>query len=477
MLAAVLGALALVPVAAAAPKTTTYRSGPIDVGPYQVRQSDIDIGIPTPDEDGYVTKMEVDIVDADGSKVPIKRLMLHHIVFSNLGTEFGEKRDGTCANFTALDSRTQLPGIAERFYAAGEERAKLRLPEGYGYPVDADDRWGMTWMVMNHRNRTDRAYIQYRVTTDTARKTPVTPYWLDVRNCLTDPVFDVPGGAQRGSTFRESAAWTVPESGRIVAGGGHVHGGARDLTLRRGDCRLYSSTPTWGTRNHPFYRVKPILHEPGPIDMSGFTSEQGFGVRRGDRLRMDANYEGSQPHTRVMGIMLVYLAPEGESGSGARPDQRSGLRPTPEAAQRPAGCRRPADLQEWRTRQRGRRTPPRFTVPITGLGPDGRAREISKPPGRRVRVRDGARIEVGDSFFGRPNVAVRAGSRIRWDFEGSALHNITVANGPRGFSSAHLNDGRQYRKRLSQPGTYRYFCGLHPVSMTGTITVAKRRGR
>lgn len=458
LLLASLAVAALAPAAWAAPTTETYRSGPIDVGPYQVRQSDIEIGIPTPAKDAYITGMEVDIVDADGSKVPISRLMLHHIVFSNFGPEFGDKRDGTCNTFTALDSRTELPGIAERFYAAGEERAKLRLPQGYGYPIKADDRWGMTWMLMNHRNRSDRAYIQYKVTTDTAPKTPVTPYWLDVRNCLTDPVFDVPGGAKRGSTFRESAAWTVPESGRIVAAGGHVHGGARHLTLRRGDCRLYSSKPTWGSRNHPFYRVKPILHEPGPINMSAFTSRQGFAVRRGDRLRMDANYEGSQPHTRVMGIMVAYLAPD-------------------ESVERPSGCRRPADLREWRTRERGRRTPPRFTVPITGLGRDGRARSISQPPGRRVRVRDGARIEVGDSFFGRPNVAVRAGARIQWDFEGEALHNITVANGPRGFSSKHLNDGRRYRKRLSQPGTYRYFCGLHPVSMTGTIKVSKRRGR
>ena len=40
--------------------------------------------------------------------------MLHHIVFSNLGEEFGERRDNTCTSFTSLDSQTKLPGFAER---------------------------------------------------------------------------------------------------------------------------------------------------------------------------------------------------------------------------------------------------------------------------------------------------------------------------------------------------------------------------
>ena len=44
----------------------------------------------------------------------------------------------------------------------------MRLPAGYGYPIKAKDTWAMTWMFMNHRNKTDSAYIQYRVTYDTA---------------------------------------------------------------------------------------------------------------------------------------------------------------------------------------------------------------------------------------------------------------------------------------------------------------------
>ena len=148
-----------------------------------------------------------------------------------MGSQLGEKRDLTCGNsFTGWDSESLLPNAAERFYAAGEERAVMSLPPGHGYPIAKNDSWLMTYMVMNHRARVDRAYIQYEVTVDTAPDmTPVKPVWLDVENCQSDPVYDVPGGADRGETHRRSYSWTVPEAGRIVAGGGHVHGGGQNL--------------------------------------------------------------------------------------------------------------------------------------------------------------------------------------------------------------------------------------------------------
>ncbi|HYI37344.1 MAG TPA: plastocyanin/azurin family copper-binding protein [Thermoleophilaceae bacterium] len=444
----------------AAPQTKTFRTGPIKVGSYQVKQSDLDGNIPTPKVSGFITEMDVEVVDAKGRPIPINRLMLHHIVFSNLGPALGSKRDGTCGSFTLLNSRSTVPGMAERFYAAGEERAKLRLPQGYGYKIDAGDKWGMTWMLMNHRKTVDTAYIQYRVTYDTQPRTPVTPYWLDIENCKSDPVFDIPGGKKKGATTRRSSIWNVPASGRIVAGGGHVHGGAKQLDLKRTgpDCTMYSSKPTWGGPKHPFYNVKPVLHEPGPINMSGFTSGAGMPVRQGERLRLDADYDGELMHTRVMGIFILFLAPD-----AAAPATRS--------------CAPPADLRNWTTGERGRKKPPRFAVPLIGLDGRGKAREIKAPRGARRKLRNGAQIGVGDSFFTRPNVSVAAGSTLKWKFNGKLLHNVTVADGPRGFSSAHLDQGRTYKAKLSAPGTYKLFCALHPVQMTETIKVrsAKRK--
>ena len=435
-------------------QTYDCRYGPITVAPFQVLTKEIQLGMPKPDVDGFVTNMEVDVVDAGGGPIPIQRLMLHHIVFANVG-----KPDRTCQNFTRWDSMTEIPAAAERFYAAGEERAKMALPSGYGYPIARDDNWLVTYMFMNHRSTVDSAYIGYRVTVETSPGvTPVEPYWLDVENCKIDPVYDVPGGKRPGSDNVHRAVWDVPKGGRLVAAGGHVHGGGETLALRRPSCGragdIYTSRPTWGGARHPFYRVRPVLHEPGPIHMSGFNSGTGVPLAAGERVVLESRYDASLPHTRVMGIMITYMAPDS-------------------AVTAPCGAR-PSDLAELPA-PTGRRSPPPFRVPIVGRR-GGKAVNIDAPPGRRVRLGRRGTIEVGDLFFRRPNVSVRAGATLTWRFGGSSLHNITLANGPRGFSSPNLSMGRTYAKKLSVPGTYQIFCGLHPVDMTATVKVTRRRG-
>jgi hypothetical protein len=435
-------------------QTYDCRYGPITVAPFQVLTKEVQFGMPKPDVDGFVTNMETDVVDASGNPIPIRRLMLHHIVFLNLG-----RPDRTCNSFTMWDSMTKLPGAAERFYAAGEERAKMALPEGYGYPLARDDDWLVTYMFMNHRARVDSAYIGYEVTVDTRPDvTPVEPYWLDVENCNVDPVYDVAGGKRRGAQDVERAVWDVPKPGRVVAAGGHVHGGGRALALVRPACgpeSLYTSKPVWGGRRHPFYRVRPVLHEPGPIHMSGFSSTSGVPLAAGERVVLQSRYDAHLPHTRVMGIMILYFARDASVTSRCAPAQG-------ELAELP--------------RPSGRRKAPAFTVPIVGRR-RGKAVNIDAPPGRRVRLGRRGTIRVGDLFFRRPNVSVRAGSKLTWRFRGQSLHNVTLANGPRGFSSPNLSKGRTYSRKLRVPGMYQLFCGLHPVDMTATIRVTRRNRR
>ena len=451
-----LALLLLASPAGAEVKELTYRVGPIDVAPYQVRQNGLTFNIPKPKVDGSIVAMKTDVVDADGSPVPIRRLMLHHIVFANTGPTFGAKKDATCDTITALDSVSKVPALAERFYAAGEERAQLKLPPGHGYRVRGDDVWTLSWMMMNHRNRSDRAYVEYTITYDTDPDlTPVRPVWLDVENCKADPVYDVPGGGARNSRDVKSSDWTSPETGRVVAGGGHVHGGGLALTLSQPDCgdrTLATSRPTWGPASHAFYNVKPVLHEPGPVHMTGFTSASGFPLAAGERLRLNSIYDAERPHTRVMGIMLVYVAP------GA-PDT-------------PACAPAPADVQEV-TGPAGRTQPPKVVVPLTGLDRRGRARTIKAPPGRLRRLKGDASVAVRRMAFSQRNLSVPRGATVRWSFRDDTLHDVTLASGPRGFSSPHHHRGARYEKTLDVPGTYRLFCSLHPVAMTERIVVRR----
>ncbi len=231
---------ALAASAGAAPVKLSFTSEPLTVGGYAVEKS-ITANIDRPHGDGFITAMSADIVDVKtGKQVPISRIMLHHIVFAAFGNGQGNRP----------------------FYGDGEERAIMKLPAGYGYPVAAADRWAIVWMLMNHRAQTDSVKIRWRLTWDTnpALK-PVTPVVFDASNGAQGLTYDVAGGGRAGSYDVRTQTRAAPLSGRIVAGLGHVHGGAVRLTLTQPGCGnrvLYNSRPKWGAADHPFYTVQPI---------------------------------------------------------------------------------------------------------------------------------------------------------------------------------------------------------------------------
>ena len=433
--AALLCAAALAAPAAAAERQVTLKEGPFEVGAYSVR---LGTGLArTPALDGFITRMEADVVDVrTGKAVPINRIMLHHIVFANLGPPEAPRR--------------------QAFYGDGEERAKMDLPPGYGYPIAKAERWGFVWMLMNHRNRVDRVYIRYRMTIEDERQLrPVVPMAWDTSRGRQGLVFDVPGGS-RSDDVRTHVR-EMPFAGRIVAGLGHVHGGAKGLALSQpacGDRTIYGSRPTWGAPDHPFYRVRPVLHEPGPIAMSRFTSARGIPVVAGQRVKLTSRYDGTRPHTRAMGLLLAYVAPDASVTDGCGADAaRTSRRWT-------RGCRG----------ARGRR-------PLTSACTTGPARATrAASAGRRARCAGStvpADVRVVDTAFRAGNISVPLGARVRWTFSAAQRHNVTVAAGPEGFSSDRLQNAATFEKTFTKAGTYRLFCELHPVGMIQRVVVRR----
>jgi hypothetical protein len=416
-------ALAFPGLAHAGEQTLVLRSPtPIAIGPYGVVQGEE--LIPSPATDGYVTGLSATLVDATGAEVPISHIMLHHIVFAKVGVP-----DATCKTFTDLDGNT-LPAFAQRFYAEGEERTTIDIPRGYGYPNRATDRWGMTYMLMNHRNVGETVYVRYTVRYVTGEQlTPVRPIWLDVRNCDADPIFNVPGHGPLFSTYSQHADYTLPESGVLVAGGAHLHGGGLKVSLTDRSCggrTLFTSYPTWGL---PV--IRPVMHENGPKHMTTFSTTAGIPVSAGDRLRLTATYDDSLPHTRVMGIMLVFLAPERVARCAAVP----ALPPDPDS--------HPG-------------TPPRVVLPL-----------LRRPAGP---VRHVFSTWLDDFAYGAQRVEISRGTTFRWTFRGPDRHDVTLASGPVGFASPSRSHG-SFRFRFTKPGVYKLFCSLHPTEMTEVVTV------
>jgi plastocyanin len=174
-------------------------------------------------------------------------------------------------------------------------------------------------------------------------------------------------------------------------------------------------------------------------------------------VRLNSIYDNTLPHTRVMGIYVVYVAPD--AGVTAK-----------------CGAL-PGDMVYGQGRTDGRTSPPPFTVPLTGVK-NGKAVKIDRPPGKTRVLGGSGRIAVGDNFFDQRNISIPQGSTLTWIFgrksAANLLHNVTLANGPQGFSSPNLDIGRTYSKKFTKPGTYQYFCGLHPVDMTATVTVRSK---
>ena len=268
-LISLIGAAIAITVAAPSPATgavevVTVRQGPIDLAPYQVVfPSDDTRRVRSPGLDGWLVRMSARLVDENGRPLPVQDVMLHHVVYKNR-----ERRDPVCTG-------------TQSFYGTGEENQALVLPRGYGYRVRPGDRWTTGWMLMNHRNVPRHAYIEYTAWVETSRRLrPVVPYWARATGCefRKDPIYNVPGGSAR-TTHVKRASLAVAHSGRIVAAGSHLHGGATALELRRPGCGsggpLLRSRPLYGLPDHPYYNVLPVLHEPGPIATGSYATLTG----------------------------------------------------------------------------------------------------------------------------------------------------------------------------------------------------------
>jgi plastocyanin len=82
-----------------------------------------------------------------------------------------------------------------------------------------------------------------------------------------------------------------------------------------------------------------------------------------------------------------------------------------------------------------------------------------------------AAIVVIDNFsFSPAQLSVSAGSTVTWENHDDMPHTIVNDATPREFKSAPLDSGEQFSQTFPKPGTYKYFCSIHP-HMTGTIVV------
>jgi plastocyanin len=449
----------------------TYKFGPIDVTPGQntieIRNNDLKPPVP-----GYITSFKPNLTYLDGKVPPVDVIHLHHGVWLVNG-------DPT--------------------WAAGEEKTNFFMPRGYGYRYDPKQAWHLNYMIHNLTPNADRVYMTYEIDFLPAdapaaqdMKT-VRTQWMDTAGIRPYPVFDAlrKMGDKRGEyTFPDMAkgtaraaigpaqTWTVAKAGTLVGTAGHLHPGGlhTDLYLTRDGrkVRLFRSDA------HYFEPAGAVSWD---VAMTNTPANWKVQVQPGDQISLSGTYDVRHASWyESMAIMPVAYSEGDTTGI----DPFSGQLDT-------TGVLNHGHLPENDNHGGGN----------SGL-PDVRTLMGARGGSGSVAIR-GFIYQQGDLSLtgrrGRPPV-IRQGRRLTFvnnDSGATIWHTITacrqpcsgrtgiaypLADGRVDFDSGELGFGRANftaaanRKTWStpanlRPGTYTYFCRVHPF-MRGAFRVVAR---
>jgi plastocyanin len=86
----------------------------------------------------------------------------------------------------------------------------------------------------------------------------------------------------------------------------------------------------------------------------------------------------------------------------------------------------------------------------------------ASPPAAEIAVK------IDNFSFSPDTITVPAGSTVRWTNRDDIPH--TVVDNNKAFKSSVLDTDEEFTYKFSKPGTYVYFCSLHP-KMTAKVVV------
>ncbi len=80
------------------------------------------------------------------------------------------------------------------------------------------------------------------------------------------------------------------------------------------------------------------------------------------------------------------------------------------------------------------------------------------------------RVTIDNFSFGPATLTVAAGTTVVWTNDDSDSHIVRSEADPKLLNSPPLDTGDTFTFTFDKPGSYRYFCSIHP-RMRGTIVV------
>jgi plastocyanin len=468
----------------------TYCFGPINIQPGQniIRFNTTKL---FPQVPGYITRFDPDLVYTNGTVPRVDVIHLHHAVWIVNGSPQ---------------------------YAAGEEKSIVQMPQGFGWRTNPSDSWIVNDMLHDLVGRSTQLYLIWRVdfvpdklaggatNPAAASMKTVRTHWMSVAGPspqvgISSPIYpvfnalrgmgsngrytfpDQAVGAQRNLIDTNSQTWTPDHAVTLIGTVGHLHPGGLDTNLK----------VQRGSLSKSIFRSNAHYYEPAgavswDVSMGATPPDWRVQLQAGDQLSVHTSYNVQNASWfEVMGIMPVAVY-NGTGVGGVGPfnpnlDRQGVLTHTHLDENRVHGGD-PTFLPDPRT--------------LSGIAPPN-------PVGiTDYKYSQGDLAGVGDA---KKLPRIHAGQTLtfkNFDANGTpnTFHSITdcaapcnrstgiaypIANGPRTFDSGQLGFNRApYNlgnapavgrdtwttpNNLS-PGTYTYFCRVHPF-MRGAFRVVK----
>lgn len=79
-------------------------------------------------------------------------------------------------------------------------------------------------------------------------------------------------------------------------------------------------------------------------------------------------------------------------------------------------------------------------------------------------------INIDNFSFGPDALTVAVGTTVTWVNHDDEPHTVVSGDSPTLFKSGPLDVDDKFTFKFEKPGTYKYFCSIHP-HMTGTVVV------
>ena len=108
---------------------------------------------------------------------------------------------------------------------------------------------------------------------------------------------------------------------------------------------------------------------------------------------------------------------------------------------------------------------------LVGCGGDTPSRQdTTAPDGPPPAAEATASVTIDQFAYSPRELTVTAGTRVTWVNRDDVPHTVTSTEKPRRFSSGTLDTDEQFAHLFTAPGTYEYYCAVHP-KMTAKVIV------